>query len=232
MRRYLLGCGRRLRSAAVQQRSPDPEYAAKEARLLGVLQEAAARPDTVAALFLDEMGLHRWPEPCRDWAPVAPEPQPVAEHGDETNRQWRIAGALNAVSGRVHYLDGYIVGRKQLIEFYTRLARAYPDAERVYVVQDNWSVHRHDDVLGAVGALPTIEPVWLPTYAPWLNPIEKLWRWLRSDVLKLHRLADDWPELLVRVRAFLNQFADGSGELLRYVGLAGEGKLAAALRPP
>jgi len=46
--------------------------------LLGVLREAAARPDTVAALFLDEMGLHRWPEP-----------QPVAEHGDETNRQWR-----------------------------------------------------------------------------------------------------------------------------------------------
>jgi len=200
--------------------------------LLGVLREAAARPDTVAALFLDEMGLHRWPEPCRDWAPGAPEPQPVAEHGDETNRQWRIGGALDAVSGRVHHLDGYIVGSKQPIEFYGRLARAYPDVERVYVAQDNWSVHRHDDVLAAVAALPTIEPVWLPTYAPWLNPIEKLWRWLRSAVLKLHRLADDWPTLLVRVRAFLDRFADGSGELLRYAGLAGEGKLAEALRPP
>ena len=29
---------------------------------------------------------------------------------------------------------------------------------------------------------PRIEPVWLPTYAPWLNPIEKLWRWLRQEV--------------------------------------------------
>ena len=232
VRRYLLGFGIRLRSAAVQQRSPDPAYAAKEARLLGVLREAAARPGAITALFLDEMGLHRWPEPCRDWAPAAPEPQPVAEHGDEANRQWRIAGAMDAVSGRVHHLDGYIVGRKQLIEFYTRLARAYPDAERVYVVQDNWSVHRHDDVLAAVAALPTIEPVWLPTYAPWLNPIEKLWRWLRSDVLKLHRLADDWPALLASVRAFLDRFADGSGELLRYAGLAGDGKLAEALRSP
>ena len=55
----------------------------------------------------------------------------MAEHGDETNRQWRIGGALDAVSGRVHHLDGYIVGSKQPIEFYGRLARAYPDAERV-----------------------------------------------------------------------------------------------------
>jgi hypothetical protein len=76
-----------------------------------------------------------------------------------------------------------------------------------------------------------VEPVWLPTYAPWLNPIEKLWRWLRQDVLKLHRQASDWPGLRQRVRAFLDQFASGSLALLQYVGLAGEGKLAQALRP-
>jgi hypothetical protein len=44
----------------------------------------------------------------------------------------------------------------------------------------------------ALKAWPQIEPVWLPTSAPWLNPIEKRWRWLGQDVLKLHRLADDW----------------------------------------
>ena len=59
-------------------------------------------------------------------------------------------------------------------------------------------------------ALPRCEPVWLPTYAPWLNPIEKLWRWLKGDVLKQHRLAGDWPALRRRVTAFLDQFATGS----------------------
>ena len=41
--------------------------------------------------------------------------------------------------------------------------------------------------------LPRLEIAWLPTDSPWLNPIEKLWRWLPQDVLTLHRLADDWP---------------------------------------
>jgi hypothetical protein len=77
--------------------------------------------------------------------------------------------------------------------------------------------------------MPRIEPVWLPTYAPWLNPIEKLWRWLRQDVLKMHRLAAHWSELRKRVNTFLDQFAEGSADLLRYVGLSGDGKLASAI---
>ena len=77
--------------------------------------------------------------------------------------------------------------------------------------------------------LPRLEIVWLPTDAPWLNPIEKVWRWLRQDVLNLHRLADDWHALRQRVNAFLDQFALGSHQLLRYTGLIGDGHLAYVL---
>lgn len=62
--------------------------------------------------------------------------------------------------------------------------------------------------------------------------LKKLWRWLRSTVLKMHRLTEDWKELLNRVHAFLNQFADGSQDLLRYLGLLGDGKLARAIAIP
>ena len=98
------------------------------------------------------------------------------------------------------------------------------------MVQDNWSIHTHEEVLAALARWPRIEPVWLPTYSPWLNPIEKLWRWLRQDVLKLHRLAGDWPRLRARVSIFLGQFAAASRALLRTVGLLGTGYLARALR--
>ncbi|MBK7218852.1 MAG: transposase [Candidatus Promineofilum sp.] len=40
-----------------------------------------------------------------------------------------------------------------------------------------------------------IQLLCLPTYASWLNPIEKLWRWLKQEVIRLHRCADDWPRL-------------------------------------
>jgi hypothetical protein len=63
-----------------------------------------------------------------------------------------------------------------------------------------------------------------------LNPIEKLWRKLRQEVLYLHRQAHDWKALQARVHDFLDQFAQGSDELLRYVGLRGDGALAKALR--
>ena len=115
-----------------------------------------------------------------------------------------------------------------MIQFYGQIARAYPKADLVYVIQDNWNIHTHPDVLGALAAWPRLKPVWLPTSAPWLNPIEKLWRWVRQDVLKRHRWVAEWPRVKQRVRDFLAQFAHGSQELL-YVGLSGEGKLATVI---
>ena len=150
----------------------------------------------------------------------------------DNNRQWRLIGALNAVTGQVTYLDAYIVGRRQVGEFYQHLDQAYPLAQRIFVVQDNWSIHTHPDVLNVLSTLPRLETVSLPTYAPWLNPIEKLWRWLRHDVLRLHPWAEDWSMRLSQVHAFLDQFAHGSRDLLHSVGLLGDGKLATALLRP
>ena len=228
--RVLQRSGLRLRSTRVQQYSPDPEYAAKQAHLLACLRAAAAHPDEVALVFLDEMGYYRWPDAADTWAPVAPVPSSVAERAGPNNQQWRVIGALNALTGRVDYRENYIVGRQQVIAFYRQLNQVYGGVKRLYVVQDNWSIHRHPDVVAALASLPRIEPVWLPTYAPWLNPIEKLWRWLRQDQLYVHRLAAEWSVLRERVNGFLDQFAGGSHALLRYVGLLGEGKLAQALQ--
>ncbi len=219
-------CGLKLRSAAVQHYSPDPEYLTKVFRLKKALREAARNPQTVAVLFLDEFGYTRWPDPARDWS-VAP---PIACRSQTNNQQWRTIGALNALTGKVSYLDAYIIGRAKVIEFYGQLNQAYRRLDTVYVIQDNWSIHQHPDVLQALADYPRLRPVWLPTYAPWLNPIEKLWRWLRQDILKLHRLADAWDELRHRVRTFLDQFTHGSPELLHYVGLLGDGLLAKTIR--
>jgi hypothetical protein len=230
--RLLQRSGWRWRRGRPQQFSPDPAYATKVASLLACLREAAQKPGRVEVLFLDEMGFTRWPEPGRDWGPVAPAPAPVADRQGASNRLWRIVGALNAQTGQVTTLDGYIVGRRQLGQFARQLDATYPEAERIVLVEDNWSIHHHDDVLSVVAELPRLEIVWLPTYAPWLNPIEKLWRKLRQEVLRQHRLAGDWDGLLARVRAFFGQFAQGSAELLAYVGLRGDGLLAQAMRLP
>jgi hypothetical protein len=228
--RVLQRLGLGWRKGYPRQFSPDPDYPAKVSHLLTCLEQVAADPQRTGLVFVDEMGFWRWAEAGPDWMVSAPVPvKRMACAG--TNRQWRIIGALNAFTGQVDYLDNYIVGRKVVAQMYQKLDRVYDRLERLYVVQDNWSIHSHADVQTVLNQLPRLEIVWLPTYAHWLNPIEKVWRWLRQDVLRLHPWADDWSRLLGQVHTFLNQFAHGSSALLRYVGLTGDGALAAAIHP-
>lgn len=221
--------GVKLRSGQVQQFSPDPQYLTKLRRLLRCLKEVAQNPKQTVLLFLDEKGYSVWPDPAKTWAVPAPAEPPEAERQKSNNGLWRIIGSLNAWTGKLIYLDSYVVGRAKVIEMYRRISEAYPRAKTIYVVQDNWSIHTHDDVLTVLKAYPKIKPIWLPTYAPWLNPIEKLWRWLVETVLKMHRLASDWSALRHQVNSFLDQFIKGSRKLLHYVGLLGDGQLARAL---
>jgi hypothetical protein len=65
---------------------------------------------------LDELGYHRWPELAPTWGPEAA----VALRAGNT-QQWRTLGALHALTGQVTYRDGYIVGRRQGIQFYAQL---------------------------------------------------------------------------------------------------------------
>lgn len=227
--------------------SPDPDYLAKVAQEAVLVQYGQATRGQVVTLYLDEITYYRRPTVAAAWAACGPE-QPRAEQGYAANTATRVLAALDVRDGRVHAWQGSKVSLDCLVRFYRRLRAAYPTAARIYVLQDNWPIHFHPDVLAALE--PQISPwprrvpanwptepssaarrrwstlqlpiqlVPLPTYAPWTNPIEKLWRWLRQDVLHLHRLARDLPALRAQVLAFLDQFAAGSAELLRYVGLA------------
>ena len=169
--------------------------------------------------------------------------QPRARLGHASGKQHRIAGCLNALTGQVHFRQGEAFSTDQLLAFYRQLPAAYPEAETIYLVQDNWPVHFHEDVIGSLQKQQwpwpfNVPPSWpeppteptvddplpiqllcLPTYASWLNPIEKVWRWLKQEVLHLHRLAEAWAKLKERVASFLRRFEEGSTELLQYTGL-------------
>ena len=115
--RALSRCGVGLRSGIVQQYSPDPDSLSKRDNLYKVMSEAAAASGRLALVFLDEMGYARWPEPAADWTGQAPAAPPLADRAESPNRLWRIIAAMNALTGRVDFLDDSIVGRSKLIKF-------------------------------------------------------------------------------------------------------------------
>ena len=227
-------------------RSPDPLYAAKLAVVEQVRAKAAADPGRIVVVYLDEVTIERQPTLANDYAEQGCT-QPRAERSHSADTLTRVVAALHAQSAQVTFRRASKITLATLVQFYQDLHAAYPDAERIYVVQDNWPVHTHPDVLVALEAQecqfawhrpknwPTepspaavkrwsrlklpIQIVPLPTYASWCNPIEKLWRKLRQDFTHLHVWADDLALLRAEIDRFLRQFANGSPALLRYVGL-------------
>ena len=222
--------------------SPDPFYTDKMDLVLFCQRRAQADPWRYAFLYLDEFTYYRQPTLACAYEAVG-HVQPLARRSYRSNSWYRIVGALNGLTGQVHWQQHAKIGVRQLIQFYRSLRQAYPQAEEIYVVQDNWPVHFHPQVMAHLQpqefpwplplspswrAMPPVAPaqdrlpirvLCLPTYASWTNPIEKLWRWLNQRVLHLHRMSDDWPGLKQQVARFLDQFQGESRDLLRYVGL-------------
>jgi len=195
--------------------SPDPEYASKKARRDELLKLGHEKPNQHVVLFGDEFSYYRQPTLASDWAPMRQTPLGILSHRSNTRR--RVAGFLNTLTGQVHRMHGFKIGVKALKELLHSLRLSYPSAQ-IHIIWDCWPVHFHPDVVAQAQEL-NIELVALPTYAPWLNPIEKLWKKLKQDILHLHRYSDNWEMLQQKVQSYLRQFAQGSKELLRYVGL-------------
>jgi hypothetical protein len=91
--RVLQACGLGLHAARARLFSPDPDYRGKVRRLHRGLRDAARRPDTVVALFLDEFSYRRWPEVAPTWGLETA----VAQRAG-TNQQWRTIGALSIIT--------------------------------------------------------------------------------------------------------------------------------------
>jgi hypothetical protein len=86
------------------------------------LHDAVAYLGEVVLVFLDLMGYHRWLAEGRAGSQPAPAPALLADRDGPNNKPWRVIRVLNALHGRVAYLDAYIIGRAKLIRFYRQLA--------------------------------------------------------------------------------------------------------------
>jgi hypothetical protein len=241
------GCHISYQHAQEHIHSPDPQYQAKLEVIQTLWERVQQSEGMEVLLYLDELTYYRQPTLSWTYEQAGPS-QPHAERSLCSNTATRLVGTLDASTGQVLVQSGSKVGVKELVGFYQQVRAAYPEAQRIWIVQDNWPVHFHPDVLVALEPQQTpfafprpkdwadqpsptaikrwadlrlpIQFVPLPTYASWCNPIEKLWRKLKQDILHLHRQADDLPTLRARVLAFLHQFASGSTDLLHYVGLS------------
>jgi transposase len=201
--------------------SPDPAYDEKCAALDAAHEWALADPARRCFLFADELTYYRRPTLGRNWGlrGTGGRMQPKTTQSPGSNTKRRIIGALDAVSGRTCTMSRSSLGARPIAAFLRQVRKAYgPDVE-IVIAWDNWPPHYAEEVLKAAAELK-IKLLYTPTYAPWTNPIEKLWDLLKDEVLRLHRLSDRWSELRDRVDKFLGKLRGPNPALLRRVGLS------------
>jgi transposase len=126
--------------------------------------------------------------------------------------------------GAVNYHTGETVGlfkphkrRREIAALLHALLEKHP-TETVYVAWDNATTHEDDDVEAVVrSAAGRLILLYLPTYSPWLNPIEMLWRHFRREVTH-GELFESLKALVAAAQDFFARYNRCPARILSIIG--------------
>jgi transposase len=154
--------------------STDPQFITKMRRVLDLYDHP---PGDGRVICADEFGpLNLQPRRGRAWRPAC-RPARLRASYHRTGGVRHMIAALDLATGQITYR---IRERKRWREFlaFLKLLRARWPGQKLYVICDNFSPHKHPEVTGwAAGH--QVELVFLPTYCSWLNWIESEFAALR-----------------------------------------------------
>lgn len=138
------------------------------------------------AFYADEVDIHLNPKIGADW--MLPGQQKVVVTPGQNVKRY-LAGALEALSGRLLWLAATHKRSGLFIDLLRKLDKAYPNARVIHVIVDNYSVHSSRQTRLTLASLPHVRLHFLPPYCPELNPIERVWLDLHAEVTRNHRCA-------------------------------------------
>lgn len=134
----------------------------------------------------------------------------------QPDRRYGI-GAVNYHTGEtvVHFQRRK--RRKEVAQLLEALLAKHPTGT-IYVAWDNASTHEDDEVEAVVrAAAGRLVLLYLPTYSPWLNPIEMLWRHFRREVTHCELFASV-KALLAAATAFFARYNRDPQQTLSVIG--------------
>ena len=126
-------------------------------------------------------------------------------------------GAVNYHTGETVVIFRKRKRRQEIAELLQMLADKHPTGS-IYVAWDNATTHQDDEVEAVVrAAAGRLVLLYLPTYSPWLNPIEMLWRHFRREVTHCE-LFETVQALLTAARDFFDRYNQAPDQVLSIIG--------------
>ena len=126
-------------------------------------------------------------------------------------------GAVNYHTGETVVLFRRRKRRQEVAELLQALVDKHPTGT-IFVAMDNANTHQDDEVEAVLrAAAGRLVLLYLPTYSPWLNPVEMLWRQFRREVTHCE-LFESVKALLVAAQAFFDRYNQKTDEILSILG--------------
>jgi transposase len=126
-------------------------------------------------------------------------------------------GAVNYQTGETIVQFRRRKRRKEIARLLEALLEKHPTGT-IYVAWDNASTHEDDEVEDVVrAAAGRLVLLYLPTYSPWLNPIEMLWRHFRREVTHCE-LFENVKTLLAAAADFFARYNRDPQQTLSIIG--------------
>jgi putative transposase len=183
MRRWVHEVGWVWKRAKLVAKDDDPHRVDRLARIRWVYEHLQLWE---ALVFADELDIHLLPKVGDAWMPKGTQVE-VMTPG--TNEQHYLAGALALATGTLHHALGARKTNELFRELLQRLDDAYPAPhyKRIYVVADNYKIHQAKAVEQWLATHPRFELLFLPTYCPRANPIERAFGDVHDSCTRAHR---------------------------------------------
>jgi putative transposase len=164
--------------------------------------------------YADEFNLSWFPTLRALWGPIGQQVM-IPTPGQPTKRFG--IGAVNYHTGETVVLFRRRKRRREIAELLQALLLKHPTGT-IYVAWDNADTHQDDEVEAVVrGAAGRLVLLYLPTYSPWLNPIEMLWRHFRREVTHCE-LFECIEALLTAARNFFERYNLYPERILSIIG--------------
>lgn len=126
-------------------------------------------------------------------------------------------GAVNYHTGKTVVLFRRRKRRLEIAELLQALLAKHPEGN-VYVAWDNSNTHEDDEVEEVLrAAAGRLILLYLPTYSPWLNPIEMLWRHFRREVTHCE-LFVSVKDLIAAAQDFFDRYNTYPERILSVIG--------------
>jgi transposase len=169
MRRWLHELGWVWKRAKLVAKDDDPHRVARLAQIRFVFEQLRAGE---AMLFADELDIALLPKVGAAWMPKGTQ---LAIRTPGTNAKHYLAGALDLATGTLHHCFGARKTNALFRDLLTVIEGRYPAERytRLYVVLDNYKIHKAKAVAQWLATHPRFTLLFLPTYCPRANPIER-----------------------------------------------------------